>query len=373
MEEKRYDFCPKCGALSLNGVCQSCGHREAFRKPQHSEEHTVSHAHSADETQPKLTYARTDAGIYHAGLVQEPKSAGKKKGSILAVVFCCGIFCFIVGMALRLYLASDTQKPFARQPAQDDGQQTADSFDGEKEQPDVAQEDGIYDTSHRNHFGEVFEGEYYEQFCDYIDESVNYQVRREGYAYKDVGQKIYVSIDYVQITSDAFDTGHINELLSQDADYYRDIFEDEGNEARKSEYANYTIVQDTYVTFNDADKISLIINRDTGYDDRLNFNTLYSRNVDLSTGSEIEAWDMLDYSEEFVEDWMEISEKQNGTVGPDDFTKADIWEQLNSEDCIAFYTPLGMEVGYSYYYETSGSIGWITATIRDYERYKKML
>ena len=40
---------------------------------------------------------------------------------------------------------------------------------------------------------------------------------------------------------------------------------------------------------------------------------------------------------------------------------------LNDDDSlIIFYTPLGMEVGFNYYY------GWVTVTYKDYQKYKSL-
>ena len=46
MGETVYDFCPKCGAVSVDGVCSSCGKREPVKSRSHSEENLSSHVHT---------------------------------------------------------------------------------------------------------------------------------------------------------------------------------------------------------------------------------------------------------------------------------------------------------------------------------------
>lgn len=41
----------------------------------------------------------------------------------------------------------------------------------------------------------------------------------------------------------------------------------------------------------------------------------------------------------------------------------------DSDTNIIFYTPVGLEIGFNY--TTSSSSGWVTVTIKDYERYMK--
>lgn len=43
----------------------------------------------------------------------------------------------------------------------------------------------------------------------------------------------------------------------------------------------------------------------------------------------------------------------------------------DSDTNIIFYTPVGLEIGFNY--TTSSSSGWVTVTIKDYERYMKKI
>ena len=78
MEQRIYDFCPKCGAITLNGVCSSCGRSGRVKRAVHSEKNVSSHVHTSEDDVRKNIYG------------SEPKSSPKVKGVKKLIIICCG-------------------------------------------------------------------------------------------------------------------------------------------------------------------------------------------------------------------------------------------------------------------------------------------
>ena len=78
---------------------------------------------------------------------------------------------------------------------------------------------------------------------------------------------------------------------------------------------------------------------------------------------------MIEYSQQLVDEFRSQNDYQNGQVtaveNMDDVQLLDFLSDENTN--IVFYTPVGLEIGFNY--TTSDSTGWVTATIKNYERY----
>ena len=92
-------------------------------------------------------------------------------------------------------------------------------------------------------------------------------------------------------------------------------------------------------------------------------------NFDLKTGTLLNNTDIIEVSDDLVEAFIDQSIYQNGyTSSVSDYSNEEIEDFLSDEDSlILFYTPVGLEIGYNH------PSGWVTATLKDYQRFLKKL
>ena len=94
-----------------------------------------------------------------------------------------------------------------------------------------------------------------------------------------------------------------------------------------------------------------------------------SVNIDMESKMALTNSQLLEINDQFSVDFRNRSQEQNGEISYlYNFTDQEITELLtNEESLIIFYTPLGMEVGFNYYY----GYGWVTVTYKDYKEYQR--
>ena len=120
----------------------------------------------------------------------------------------------------------------------------------------------------------------------------------------------------------------------------------------------------------DEDLLSVVFIDVYSFDDGTNYEDILCYNIDMKN------WDVLDFqlkdtSDVFIEDLEERCLEQS-TSDADylfgEYTYDEIREMLASEEyMVAFYTPLGMEIGISY----DGY--WCCSTYKDYENYLEIV
>lgn len=211
------------------------------------------------------------------------------------------------------------------------------------------------------------EDEYYYGPCDAIDENVAYSLKTKSYTNEDPDNNIDVVINYFELEGeDIPNIDQLNEALEKVALYYVDDFP---QYSAYAEYGDsYTVYITSYVTYNDDEMISIVMDEYIMVDDRYHLD-LYPINIDVRNGVVLDNDSLLDIDAAFAEEFRERNERQNGSVEfLDSLTDEELAQFLRDRDSvIAYYTPLGMEVGLNY--ETAGSSGWVTVTYKDYDRY----
>jgi len=92
-------------------------------------------------------------------------------------------------------------------------------------------------------------------------------------------------------------------------------------------------------------------------------------NIDIKNGVILDNNSLLRIDEAFAKEFRKRNNEQNGHIDYlDSLSDKELAEQLNDKyRVIAYYTPLGMEIGLNY--STGGSCGWLTVTYKDYEEY----
>lgn len=222
-----------------------------------------------------------------------------------------------------------------------------------------------------NHSPEEFTGSYYESTVDCIDESVSYEVNREFFEYEDRENNVCIRASYIQLEGDIPNLDSINNELKTNALWYAQYYEEDSatvlSNIENSEIG-FWVESYQYVTYNNDEQISIVLDEHFTYS-YYSQPALMSTNINLATGTILQNTQILDLDEDFGKEFRERSDKQNGeSQATEIFTDEEIVDMLQDEDAlILFYTPIGLELGYSYsrdYYS-----GWITISMKDYEKY----
>lgn len=215
--------------------------------------------------------------------------------------------------------------------------------------------------------------DYYYELCNCIDEAVSYDMVHENYEELERENNVCIRINYYQLEGDIPNLTEINAALEAVAMMPAELYHDEIDEF---EYeferygAGYVAEVESYITYNDEQTIS--VTADIYYESATSIRrVLNCVNIDIETGTVLKNTDILDISDDFISDYREICEDQNGLIPALKlFSDDELREFLENEDnLIAYYTPCGLEIGINY--ETEEKYGWFSATLTDYEQYMK--
>lgn len=204
--------------------------------------------------------------------------------------------------------------------------------------------------------------EYYVELADSIRDDLSYSVEKEVYKFTDNDMGVNILVEYVSVEGDqlAFQD-KINEALENGAMYY-------AKEFGSSDVTDFTLAVSSYVTYMDEEILSVVVDErySWGYDVVAD---LYCMNFDLKTGALLYNTNIIEPTEKLAEAFLDMSEYQNGYVEYlDEISEEDVCLYFeNEESLILFYTPVGLEIGFNY------PDGWITATIKEYEKYLSKL
>lgn len=203
--------------------------------------------------------------------------------------------------------------------------------------------------------------DYYVELADYLRDDLSYSVEFEEYTHSDFENSVYISVWYAQVSDDVKNSETINEYLMDGALYYASMFEEDYTE-------DLSLEIESFVTYMDEETLSVVVYEyvylegDVLYD-------LYCMNFDLKTGTLLDNTSIIEVSDELVDAFVDQSIYQNGyTSSVSDYTSEEIADFMRDEDSlILFYTPVGLEIGYNH------PNGWVTATLKDYQRFLKKL
>ena len=237
--------------------------------------------------------------------------------------------------------------------------------------------DENFKKERENYDASQITGPYYEEFVNCIDESVSYKVNREFYEEIDKENGACIQISYIQLEGDIPNLEIINEEIKEQSMVYANGFL-EDKESFAEYYKNYgavfSLTVESYVTYNDEDNISIVLDNNYSYLYAGGLD-IYGININLTTGTILDNTEMLNMDEAFVEEFCKRSYAQNGedSVGINALSNSEKLALFkNKSNLIIFYTPIGLEVGYNYS-DVEGYTGWITISIEDYEQYLKGL
>lgn len=238
---------------------------------------------------------------------------------------------------------------------------------------DIDWDDEYWKREPYNNSPEDVGTDYYNELCSCIDEDVSYDIVHENYEELERENNVCIRINYYQLEGDIPNLTAINKALEAVAMMPAELYHDESDEF---EYeferygAGYVAKVESYITYNDEQTLS--VTADIYYESATSIRRILNCvNIDIEAGTVLKNTDILDFSDDFISDYREICEDQNGVIAAlDYFSDDELREFFESEDSlIAYYTPCGLEIGINY--ETDEKYGWFSATLTDYEQYMK--
>lgn len=405
-EKMQFDYCSKCGALLSNGVCQFCVNNvsqsfypnqvpyENLNQMPNQNPYQASNQNSYQSPYPnpyRVSYNNPYQNPYQNNLNTAKPKKKLGAGAIVAIVLgCVAGLLLILGLFVAWVFTVIDELPeedlvvekkldvedseytfdynyeddgeYEREHSTDvtteEGEEDTTYVDGEEEEnwPDpsvLLDVDGDGDTEVYYEPGlEGLEAEYYATITDYLRYDLSYSV--DFMEYRDSNGEVVGYYPYV--------TGE-QEFI----DYLNQNFYVVINDAMElGETYDCDASSVPYVTYMDEDLLSVVFVEMYIFNDGTYFEDIYCCNIDMKTGARLDP--VVDTSDEF----MQLLEERCLEQSTEDATylfETYTYDELRDifaekgYSLVAFYTPLGMELGITY----EGY--WCCATFKDYEQY----
>lgn len=301
-------------------------------------------------------------GKWSPGKITALVLGGIAAGMLLLVTFCIGVMQLLGGMRL-LGLARDRAKESQHQEIP-----KTDSNDGYANRRDASPFEEIPEESYENEEDIPPENTDYYELHNAIREDLSYQVDFESYADMFGTDNVLLYIDYPVVSGKAEeDMDGVNRVIQKEVEELKEYVSSVSEEIDKE--IVFSFETESYITYMDEDILSIAYVEYGYLGDEFYESYIVSVNIDMKSKMALTNSQILEINDQFTVDFRNRSEEQNGEVSYlYDFTDQEITELLNDdESLIIFYTPLGMEVGFNYYY----GYGWVTVTYKDYERFQR--
>lgn len=288
------------------------------------------------------------------------KKAGVICGSIAAVVVLLISFYISVFQLMRNILIISAENERYHREYEDN----YDSYAYEEDNT-ADNEDEIKDSPYSyDEYEEI--SEYYE-FHDAIRDDLSYWVEFEN-STETFGENenIFLEIIYPVFYSDeAADMTGVNHAAQKELEALYDYVESVSDWIGEDEV--FTFSAESYVTYMDEEILSIAYVEQGYLNGEVYENYVISVNIDMESKMPFTNSQLLNIDDDFSIEFRNRCERQNGEIESlYSYSDQDITELLTSdENLIIFYTPLGMEIGFNYYY------GWVTVTYPDYQKYQR--
>lgn len=209
--------------------------------------------------------------------------------------------------------------------------------------------------------------DYYE-FHDAVRQDLSYQIAFESYADVFGSENAILSIEYpVVLGEKQEDLEGVNHAIQREVEELKEYVESVSEEI--DEETSFFFETESYITYMDEALLSVAYVEYGYLDGEFYESYVVSVNIDMESKMALTNSQLLEINDQFSVDFRNRSQEQNGEISYlYNFTDQEITELLtNEESLIIFYTPLGMEVGFNYYY----GYGWVTVTYKDYKEYRR--
>lgn len=278
-------------------------------------------------------------------------------GYLIAV--CVGIAAFMVLLGLSLFLVTNDDGSWRTAFSERLPAAPADSGDGQEDPSEGGGRNEAYEPSPSD--------EYYKEITDALRGDLPYGIE---WAESDLSRKQEDASFYAlypQLTGDIPNRKELNRSIEEAALAYRDYCQ---FAIEAAGFSTCHVQSFGYVTFMSEDVMSIV------FDERIYLNEtklpgLCAINIDVRTGTLLSNQEMVSYTDALTRKFRSQNSVQNGdkmdlAEWPDEL----IGQLLASEAGVAFYTPVGLEVGFNYN-GVNGMSGWVTVTVKDYEQFLK--
>lgn len=372
-DSSRFDFCEKCGALSRDGQCQSCGYKDPKYVPptpavsndiqqqynqqyQYNQQFAQQYNIQSQYTQQYNQQANPQYGQQYASYVPPKKS----NGGVIAIIVIAIVILFMfltcgVGFFMMALTTDITDKFTSIE--YEDYYGDSDYYDD-----DDYYNDDYYDDYYSEESNEYYDengeqiypdqdveglesGKYYTELYSDFRYDLKYSAEMtSGYYAPENYENVIVNVEYPVISGDVPNLADINETLEYEYSYYVDYFA-ESYEPYMLPESYYIIYATCYVTYMDENVMSVVFHEEVLLDDfsAINF---YCLNFDMKNGVVLNNTEILDIDEDFAVDFRRREILENGYEALPDYTDQEILDLLKDEDyLVIFYTPMGMEVG----------------------------
>lgn len=362
-EESRFSFCKKCGALTRDGVCQSCGYMEA----------------EVSVPQP----ATGEYPYYNAVAVPSAVPEKKKgKGALVAILISIVVLAFVALVLVVMYAYNKYGDNSGRSDRDFKGESKLkagysdtyddweddweDDFSGEDDYdvPDDSISDrdysdltyirGSYDVTEENwnEEGQDETLDFYSGPYNVLRDDLSYQISfTEEYYYSEETNSAIITVEYPQVVSGLDECrDQINADFYYEYEYFVEkLYTEEFLPQITSDEDYFGCVVDSYVTYMDEEILSVVFVENIEMalqGESFSGVMLYCRNYDLTTGEIMDNSDTFRLDEEFIAKFRELEaiENDGGYLGG--YTDEELLEMLADDELIViFYTPMGIEVG----------------------------
>lgn len=325
MEEKNeFGFCPKCGAVMHNGVCQSCGYGKRM-----------------DAWQPKIE------------TVSPSRPHKPIKGKVIAGVFISIGILFMAAIIIFMYFSIRT----AFQRVANDSPKYNSEYGNGYFGYGMPYESDPYsdDYNSGNDYG-YYEpdknDEYYEEITDATSQDLDYHVIWKSTSMRPDDSDDTCTYDCVYPVLTGEDEGKFSAMSDTIRDLickYQDTYKDYESGVSSS----------GYVTYMDEEKISVVV-KHSFYEKKSTIPRVEAVTLNIQTGEVISHDNLVTVDEDLVWQFRARNTSQNGTVEfVDDLSDEELADYLKDEEnSVMFYTPVGLEIGFNY------DGGWVTVTLK---------
>ncbi len=418
---QQYEFCPRCGALMREGVCQSCefttnvnptinpninpninpqmqnpqqvpNYGQGYVNPQQAPNYNQGYVNPQQTPNYNQGYVNPQqTSNYNYGYnpyqnntmgmnipsAQPPKK--KKTGLIVGIVIGCIVFVLLIAILLGVGIAmivkeaknqdTDVEEDYVYEDDYDfyvdDDTEDVDNYDDDYEdvEDDYTWEDtddGLIDLD-----GDGIGDLEYESGIEGLN-SGYYPVITDYIRYD-----LSYSVSFLEYSDDEGNVECYYPYLKGDQDfipYFNQAFYmiAEGSEELADEY-DCQASSIAYVTYMDEEILSVVFIEMYTFDDGSNYEDILCYSFDMKSGELLE-FALKDVSDNFVDE-LEARCMEESTSDASylftEYTNEELRDILTNEEysLVAFYTPFGMEIGITY----EGY--WCCATFKDYEQY----
>ena len=393
-ENSRFDFCPKCGAVSKDGVCQSCGTQtqEAAGYPPYTNPaaNAAGAGYPPSQAQGGAAYSshprRTQNGagypqfyqpqngigqapygmgyqppMYQACAAVPPAKPKKNKAAVVIYFICVAIVAVSLVFVILAAVSDiadkkdedrDSQKSSrTEQEKIQDADNGSEGEEGEKPGGSFSYHHHTEDVTEQNwnEAGQDSSLPYYSGPYNALRDDLSYELafREETYRSDDV--EVLLVVEYPQITSgDVPNCDYINQALHYDYDYFHNLFTKDFKPFMNQD-SLFQIEVDSHVTYMDESILSVVfvervrVNLDNDPFSMVNY---FCMNFDLETGVLLEGTELFWLDEKFAADFRRREAWENGEGALTNYSDEEILEMLKDPAyLVVFYTPMGMEVG----------------------------